>query len=104
MKTIKLKWYSDPGHSWLRISRKDADYLGILPKVTSYSYQSKHGNVLYLEEDQDADLVLQTLMKQGDRFKPFWECGVTERDRQSGVRKLAAFTHEPCHTVNSGAK
>ena len=65
MRTINLKWYSDPSHAWLRISRKDADFLGILPQITSYSYQSKHGNVLYLEEDQDAALVLDALMKRG---------------------------------------
>ena len=94
MRTINLKWYSDPSHAWLRISRKDADFLGILPQITSYSYQSKHGNVLYLEEDQDAALVLDALMKRGGEVRPCWGIGVVERTRRSSIRNLPTYFHE----------
>ena len=101
MRTIKLKWYSDPEHAWLRISRRDADFLGILPQITSYSYQSKHGNILYLEEDQDAALVLDALMKRGRDARPCWGIGVVERTRRSGIRNLPAYFHELYCTVYS---
>lgn len=101
MRTINLKWYSDPQHAWLRISRKDADYLGILPQITSYSYQSKHGNILYLEEDQDAALVLNALMERNGDVRPCWGIGVVERTRRSRIRYLPRYFHELYCTVYS---
>lgn len=60
-KTVHLRWYTDPGHGWIRVSRKDCERLGILDQISSYSYQSKMGNTLYLEEDCDAQILLKAL-------------------------------------------
>jgi hypothetical protein len=99
---IKLKWYSDPSHAWLRVLRKDAKALGILNFISGFSYQSKNGNVLYLEEDRDATLFLNALIAQGDKYDPQWGCRVDEKDRLSGIRKYDSFiTHRlpVCYTV-----
>lgn len=43
--------YSDPGHGWLKVKRSELVRLGILDRITSYSYQ--RGEFVYLEEDCD---------------------------------------------------
>ena len=58
MKTYKL--YSDPGHGWLSVKRKDLEELNILKEVSHCSYQK--GKSVYLEEDSD-------LMKFIDAYK-----------------------------------
>lgn len=46
-------WHSDPGHAWLAVKRKLLIDLGILHKITPYSYQK--GKTVYLEEDCDGE-------------------------------------------------
>lgn len=53
-KTITIQNHSDPGHSWYAVKRSLLLELGIEHKITSYSYQSKAGTTVYLEEDCDA--------------------------------------------------
>ena len=52
MKTYKF--YSDPGHGWLAVKIKELVDLGIVDKISSYSYM--RGQTAYLEEDCDAGL------------------------------------------------
>lgn len=49
--TKSYKFYSDSGHGWLAVKRQELIDLGILDKITHYSYQ--RGNTVYLEEDCD---------------------------------------------------
>lgn len=58
VKKPTLKFYSDPGHGWLAVKRQRLIDLGILDKISSYSYQ--RGATVYLEEDCDASLYLKT--------------------------------------------
>lgn len=44
--------YCDPGHAWIAVPRNILVELGILEKISSFSYQ--RGNMVYLEEDSDA--------------------------------------------------
>jgi len=60
-KTINYRWYTDPGHAWLRVSTAVCKDLGILDRVSQFSYQSRQGTYLYLEEDCDAGLFLQAV-------------------------------------------
>lgn len=88
-KIIYLRWYSDPAHAWLRISRKDAIKLDILDKISAYSYMSEKGQYLYLEENCDARLAFAAL-----KVSPIYlSCySKTDRyDRRSRVRRLPAF-------------
>ena len=51
MATIKKYFHSDTGHGWLAVKRKECEALGIMDKISSFSYQK--GATVYLEEDQD---------------------------------------------------
>lgn len=63
-KTIKsYKFYSDSGHGWMAVKRKELVELGILDSITSYSYQ--RGATVYLEEDCDATTFILALKKAG---------------------------------------
>jgi hypothetical protein len=57
-------FYSDPGHAWLAVKRKELIKLGILDKITHYSYQK--GGTVYLEEDDDAGLFINAKKKIGE--------------------------------------
>jgi hypothetical protein len=56
---IKHTLFSDSGHSWLKVSRKRLDTLGILPNISSFSYVL--GDNIYLEEDCDITLYFKAL-------------------------------------------
>ena len=63
MKNRKLTFYADPGHGWLEVDRADLDALGIIDKVSRYSYAK--GEKAYLEEDCDAGLFIETAKDNG---------------------------------------
>ena len=49
-----IVYYTDPGHGWFAVKRADCEALGILDRISHYSYQ--RGRTVYLEEDCDASL------------------------------------------------
>ena len=49
-RTTEYVWYSDPGHTWLRVPMEDVRESGA--EISAYSYQ--HDGYAYLEEDCDA--------------------------------------------------
>lgn len=55
-----FKYYRDPGHGWVAVKRKLLSDLGILHKITSFSYQK--GKTVYLEEDLDASTFIDAYM------------------------------------------
>ncbi len=46
--------YSDPGHGWMAVKRESLIYLGILHRISGFSYMKDQ--TVYLEEDCDATL------------------------------------------------
>lgn len=52
MKTYKF--YADSGHGWLAVKTEELMNLGIITRISSYSYM--RGATSYLEEDCDAEL------------------------------------------------
>jgi len=52
------KAYSDDAHGWLRVPRTKLKNLGLLDKISSLSYEDD--NYIYLEEDLDAGIFLNT--------------------------------------------
>jgi len=67
--TTKHKTYvfhHDSGHGWLAVKRAELIDLGILEKITPYSYQ--RGATVYLEEDCDAPLFAQAKEARGESF------------------------------------
>ena len=71
MKTLSFNCYSDPGHGWIKVSKKLIAKLNIADKITAFSYQ--RGDQVFLEEDCDASLFVQTLELKGIKpvFKQF---------------------------------
>lgn len=46
-------FYSDSGHGWCKVPYECLYRLGILDKISEYSYWGKHQNYVFLEEDMD---------------------------------------------------
>jgi len=60
-------FHSDPGHAWLAVKRKELMRLGILDKITNFSYQK--GGTIYLEEDYDAGIFLKAKKEIGEEVE-----------------------------------
>jgi hypothetical protein len=48
---MTFRKFNDPSHGWVRVRRVELSRLGILDKISKYSYQNN--NFVYLEEDSD---------------------------------------------------
>ena len=60
---MKLRFYADPGHSWLAVKRDFLAKYVDLKKVSTYSYQ--RNDSVYLEEDCDLGILLNSLEANG---------------------------------------
>jgi hypothetical protein len=60
---MKLDFYEDPGHGWLKVPLDLLEKLGIAAKISLYSYQ--RGAFAYLEEDSDMGLFLDAAENKG---------------------------------------
>lgn len=60
---MKLKFYQDPGHGWVKTPLKLLTKLGIENQITGFSYQ--RGKFAYLEEDFDRATLLWAAAKAG---------------------------------------
>jgi hypothetical protein len=56
---MKITFFNDGGHGWYAVKRKKLEAMGILGKVSGFSYQK--GESVYLEEDCDASLFFNAL-------------------------------------------
>jgi hypothetical protein len=86
--SITLKVYEDPSHGWIAAKRSLLEQLGILHKISSYSYQSPTGQTVYCEEDCDGSLLVQTLKARG--FQVNYD--VYHTNRQSRIRSNPRFS------------
>jgi hypothetical protein len=84
---MKIKYYSDPGHGWGAIKRKVLIELGIQDKISEYSYQK--GATVYLEEDCDLALAIDTITKSGDVVEILHK----HTDNRSPIRSYAPYTN-----------
>lgn len=68
-------FFSDPGHGWLEVPRTDVQELGIESKITAWSYE--HNEKIYLEEDCDASLFMETAKQNG------WTINIEEKYQEN---------------------
>lgn len=54
---MRYRFHTDPGHGWLEVPVEVVRQVGVLDKVSEYSYYSPSRKVLFLEEDCDAPLL-----------------------------------------------
>tara|TARA_B100000405_G_scaffold223037_1_gene158655 strand:- start:250 stop:525 length:276 start_codon:yes stop_codon:yes gene_type:complete len=59
----KIKWISDPGHSWLQVSKTWIRELNIANLISNYSYEDDTN--VFLEEDCDAAVFIRESHKAG---------------------------------------
>jgi len=82
---MKIRFYNDPAHGWAAVKRKVLIDLGILERISSYSYQ--RGGTVYLEEDRDMSILISTIKSRGivpefiDRYT----------DKRSPIRSYETF-------------
>ena len=60
---MRLHYYEDPGHGWVKTTVKTLESLGLSDKITRFSY--REGNTVYLEEDCDAPQLVRALKDKG---------------------------------------
>lgn len=78
--------HSDPGHGWLQVKRQELIDLGILDKISHYSYQK--GDDVYLEEDCDYSRFITRMKELG---KPIEISEFNSAHDDSPVRSFASF-------------
>jgi len=83
---MQLNFYQDPGHGWVRVSKKLIRELKIKTEISSSSYV-KHPYV-YLEEDGDLAVFLRAMEKIGKKvtFKEF------HTDNNSRIRNYIPYS------------
>lgn len=79
---MKFHFYQDPGHGWLKVPRRLLVQMGLIKKISPYSFQRK--DFVYLEEDRDMTLFETT-------WKGDLEYRVYTTDRNSRIRGYASF-------------
>jgi len=82
---MKFDRYSDPGHGWVKAPIDLLIELGILHKITEYSY--KRGQFVYLEEDQDLTTFMEAMKANGKEV----EYREHISDRSSRIRRYEPF-------------
>lgn len=85
-KVINVTYYGDAGHGWYRVKKKDLAYLGLLDKISMYSYE--RGASVYLEEDRDASLFFD---KVRDTPKMLWDTKQAKRVSRSPIRSYTRY-------------
>lgn len=78
-------FYADSGHGWLKVPRAEVEQLGILNKISHFSYQ--RGEYVYLEEDCDASAFVMALNAKGIKFASRGH----HTNRQSKIRSYQQF-------------
>lgn len=84
-RTITLLVFEDPGHAWVRFSKKRLAELGIADKITSFSYQN--GNNAFLEEDYDLSILANALRERGYEIK----YNTNRTNRSSKIRNFDRY-------------
>ena len=59
--------YSDPGHGWLKTTMQVLEKFEVSEKISRYSY--RQGDIVWLEEDCDAPLLIKAVEQRGVEVK-----------------------------------
>ena len=79
-------FYSDPGHGWLAVPIEDVNKLGIVNKISRYSYLND--GMAYLEEDCDFEVFFNAYVNKHG-VSPKWK-SIT-LNNNCAVRNYARF-------------
>ena len=84
---MRLNFHSDPGHGWVQTNINQIKELGIGPKISKYSYVK--GQDVYLEEDCDAQILVDALKTNGHSV----EFSDINYDHSCFIRRLTRFNN-----------
>ena len=71
MKTLTFNVYNDPGHGWIKVSKKTlVKFFGEHWRKSFTPFSYERGEYTYLEEDQDAATFIQRL--KDNQIQPVW--------------------------------
>jgi len=90
MKTKQYNFHTDPGHGWLAVKITELAALGLLTKISPWSYRTREAinPTVYLEEDCDAPLFIEAMKATGVEVKlKRFNC----RSRMSKIRNLPSY-------------
>jgi hypothetical protein len=82
---MKLTYFTDPGHGWVKVPRKLLERLSIADKISSYSYS--RGDSVYLEEDCDLGRLYNATDKRGIKI----DLVTRHTNRQSKIRSYNSY-------------
>ena len=82
---MKLTYFTDPGHGWVKVPRKLLERLSIADKISSYSYS--RGDSVYLEEDCDLGLLYQACDSRGFKI----DLTTKHTNKRSPIRSYATY-------------
>ena len=85
---MKYNLYEDPGHGWLRVTRQELQKLGIIDKISKYSYQK--GDYVYLEEDCDMSIFLEAKEARNEPVEYREHC----TNNNSFIRTYQSFSYK----------
>ena len=85
--TVKIVFFSDPGHGWGRVPCNLIDELGIADKISEFSYQDR--GYVYLEEDCDLPRFISALHSAGFNEEIVYTDDRTGESR--GIRRLPRY-------------
>ena len=72
MKTLTFKVWHDPGHAWIKCSKKRlVRFFGEHWRKEFTPYSFEKGDYVYLEEDDDASTLIKRLKENG--ITPVWD-------------------------------
>jgi hypothetical protein len=83
---MKITYFNDGGHGWYSVKRDKLEAMGILEKITGFSYQK--GKTVYLEADWDASLFFNALTEEEKQSIKI----VDSYKHRSPVRNYARFS------------
>jgi hypothetical protein len=82
---MKLTYFTDPGHGWVKVPRKLLERLSIADKISSYSYS--RGDSVYLEEDCDLGRLYNAATERGIKI----DLVTRHTNRQSKIRSYNTY-------------
>jgi len=80
----KFNWHYDDAHGWLEVDLQFLQTIGILNKISCYSYYSEVSGKAYLEEDCDAGILFKAM---GDS----WNNDGAREIENNKIRNMKSF-------------
>ena len=82
---MQFRYYTDPGHGWVKVPRSLLEVLDIEGKISRYSYA--RGESVYLEEDCDYGILVKALENRGTKHS----LARNHTNRSSKIRSYNSF-------------